>query len=459
VPQQSGFKHAIGGLGYFALSFGAVVGSGWIVVLGDWLRLAGPGGTALGFLAGGATMALVAVCYGELSGRFPMAGGELLYTRAAFGERVGFIVGWYLTLYAVATCAFEGVAFGWLMRALVPGVALPAAYTVASSPVTWDALALSGGAAAMVGIMHLRGANAAIGLQNVITYGFIGVICVVIVTGLWGGSAANLQPLMPSPKDAAAVGVLRIFAMSAYFLNGWQVALHAIEERRSGMPVSRAVLFMVVGILIATLFYVAIVLTAGSAMPWRTLADQDMPGAAAFRSIGGPILAAIVIATAILSLLKTWMAMAWMASRLIVAQARDGFLPQPLARIDARTGAPRNAILFTTAGTAIGVCAGRSALLPIVNMSAICLAVSLLVCLTALILLRRREPVRLGSVPSPVLGAALLAGAAMIGAAVLAPVVGRNVAFPFEWTLLLIWGAAGLALSVVVVRRPRPVTS
>ncbi len=457
VPEHASFRRTIGGLGYFALAFGAIVGSGWVVVLGDWLHAAGPGGTALGFVAGGATMALVALCYGDLSARFPKAGAELLYTRAAFGRRVGFLVAWYLTLYAVATCAFEAVAFGWLVRTLVPGVALPVVYRVASWPVTWDALALGAAAAIAIGVVHLRGAKSAIALQNAITFGFIAVVGVVIVIGWHAGRRSNLLPLFSgSSATSAALGVLQIFAMSAFFLNGWQVALHAIEERRSDTPVGSAVLWMIFGILVATIFYVAVVGAASKAAPWRGLLSEELPAAAAFRFIGGPALAAIIIATAIFSLLKTWLALAWMASRLLVAQARDDLLPRLLARIEPRSGAPRNAIIFTTLCTLGGMCAGRRALLPIVNMAAICLALSILLCLLALVRLRakdRQEAPR--SVAPLVVVCALVAAAAMIGAAIVSPLIETRGAIPIEWLLLLIWAAVGLALSRFMSRRSR----
>ena len=43
-------KKAIGAGQFFSLSFSAIVGVGWIVVLGDWLRQGGPLGTMLAFV-------------------------------------------------------------------------------------------------------------------------------------------------------------------------------------------------------------------------------------------------------------------------------------------------------------------------------------------------------------------------------------------------------------------------
>ena len=287
-------------------------------------------------------MALVALCYGELSARFPTAGGELLYTRAAFGRRVGFLIAWYLTLYTVSACAFEAVAFGVLLRTLLPFIALPVAYHVGSWPVTWDGLLLDLSAAVAIGVVHARGADGTIRAQNVITYGFICVIGVVIALGFWKGHASNMLPLFPEPKwSSVMLGGFGIFSMSVFFLNGWQAALHAIEERSTDTSVRSAMRWMVGGVVAATLFYIAIVLATSSAAPWQTLVGENLPAAAAFRALGGPILATVVVAAALISLIKTWIALAWIASRLILAQARDGLLPRSLSVLHPGSGTPR----------------------------------------------------------------------------------------------------------------------
>lgn len=88
---STALRRAIGRGGFFSLAFGAIVGSGWVVVLGDWLKAAGPGGASLGFLAGALVMVLVALCYGELAARSTAAGGEFLYTLETFGRFPAFL--------------------------------------------------------------------------------------------------------------------------------------------------------------------------------------------------------------------------------------------------------------------------------------------------------------------------------------------------------------------------------
>lgn len=458
APSSGHLRGAIGRLGYFTLAFGAIVGSGWIVVLGDWLNAAGPAGVVAGLTLGGITMVCVALCYGELAARFSSAGGEFLYVVRSLGRFAGFLVGWFLTLYAVAVCAFEAVVLSWLLRALIPGITSFRVYSVGASSVTLDALVIGSMGAAAIGYLHYRGAASAIRFQNLITMTFIAVMALLIACGALFGSSQNMQPMLPSGSASSlAGGILWVFSGSTFFLNGWQTSLHAIEERRAGISVTVAVLSMAAGILVSALFYCAVMLAASAAVPWQTLIHMDLPAVNAFSALfSNGILGSVVMCAAIISLLKTWSAVTWIASRLIVAQAREGFLPRGLAVCDPESGSPRAAVLVVVALTLIGPLVGRSALLPIVDMVSICLAFSIVLCLV--VLLRRRRSDR--SVPSfTVPGGvvtilfALAAILVMIAVSVVKPLIDARGAIPAEWWLLGAWTLLGIAAWILRSRK------
>lgn len=439
-------RRAIGGSGFFTLAFGAMVGSGWVVVLGGWLAQAGPGGSALAFLLGGAVMIIVALCYGELAARFPMAGGEFLYTLQTFGPFPGFLVGWFLTLAQISVCTFEGIALAWFVRILAPGVAMGTAYTVAGSAVTWDALVIGLSSAMVIAFLHLRGARSAIRFQNIVTFGFIAVSILLIACGFSLGSLKNLLPLIGAMGGRSPLlGMLWVFAVSAYFLNGWQASIHAIEERRAEITIRTAVVSMILGIAAAAIFYACIVLSASMALPWRSLLSLELPAAAAFRSLGGGILGGVVLAAAIVSLIKTWSACAWVATRLLLAQSRYGLLPRALSELDAAHGVPRKAILLVTALAMIGIALGRGAILPIVDTLAICYALSIILCLAVLIHRRKVDSERPAfTVPGGMVTivVAMVGASTMVGVGLVQPFLERG-GVPVEWVLLVSWAFVG----------------
>lgn len=445
---STALRRAIGLGGFFSLAFGAIVGSGWVVVLGDWLKAAGPGGASLGFLAGALVMVLVALCYGELAARSTAAGGEFLYTLETFGRFPAFFVGWFLTLYSVAVCAFEAIALAWMMRAVAPIVALPAAYHVGSSAVPWDALLVGVGGALAIAALHSRGAAAAIRFQNAVTYGFIAVSVFLIVLGLSAGNLRNLEPLLAAPANSSwTAGVCWVFATCAYFLNGWQAAIHAIEERRANLSPRQIIVCVVAAIAASALFYCGIIFSSASTMPWQRLATLELPAAAAFRSIGAHgIFGTVVLVAAVISLAKTWSAMTWMSSRLIFAQARIGLLPQWLAQLHPNTGVPRRALAVVSAFTLLGVAVGRSAILPIVDMVSLCLALSIILCLIILLRRRRHGVPASYTVPggTPLIVIAIFGAGTMVGIAILQPWLSDKGGIPPEWLLLGGWAALGI---------------
>ena len=447
---------AVGRSGYFTLAFGAVVGSGWVVVLGEWLRTAGPVGAAVGFLTGAIVMALIALCYGELAARSSTAGGEFLYTLQTFGPRAGFVVAWFLTLYAIASCAFEAIACAWLIRTLLPAVTLGEAYGVAGIGVGRDALLIGAFGAAVIGLLHRRGARSAIAFQNAVTYGFIGVSLLLMACGFMRGSLVNLRPLLATGSGQPwSSGALWIFSTCAFFLNGWQAALHAIEERQANVSVRSVVHGIVGAILAAAAFHIAMIAAAASSVPWRSLIGQELATSTAFRSLGlNGSLGTVVLVAAAVSVTKTWSAMTWVASRLIYAQARQGLLPEGLARVDPRSGAPSAALAVVVILTMLGVALGRAAVVPIVNMVSLCLALSMLLCL--LVLARRRAKDGRSpefAVPGGWVTIVLAAVGAltMVGIAVVQPILLRK-GLPPEWFLLFAWAALGL---VVLAAAPR----
>lgn len=52
---------------------------GWIIILGDWLREAGPLGSILGFAIGAIVIMIIGLCYAEMVTLMPISGGEIAY--------------------------------------------------------------------------------------------------------------------------------------------------------------------------------------------------------------------------------------------------------------------------------------------------------------------------------------------------------------------------------------------
>jgi amino acid transporter len=445
--------------GYFALSFGSIVGSGWVLVLGDWLKSAGPGGATLGFILGGLGIALICVCFAELAARMPQAGGEFLYALDTLGPNVAFAVGWFLTLFYVAICAFEGIALTVLIQMLLPNIGSAPLYSLVGHDVTLGGILIGVGGALAIGLANYLGIQAAIFVQKAITYTFIAIAALLIVAGIGAGDFANTQPLFASTTgDSWVKGSFWIFALCAMFLSGFQASVHAIEERHPETSIRSVVLAMLAGLLFATIFYCLIIISASSAAPWQNTAASPLAAADAFENLfGGGWLKTLVLIAATISLIKTWNATLLIAARLVFAQARLGFLPASLSRLHPRFGAPALAIILLTMTSCVAVFLGRGAIVPIVNMCSMCIAINFSV---AIYVLYRRRKID-SSVPEFAVpgGNVLIIAAGLLSTVMAAILIYEPLvrtapgAIPIEWTLVSVWAVLGLIAAVATRRR------
>jgi len=80
---------------YFALAFGTMIGTGWLVLMDDWLGRGGPAGAALGFAIGGIILLPVGYVYGQWVKRSIALSLHPMPKRAE-AQRIGDVA--YLTL-------------------------------------------------------------------------------------------------------------------------------------------------------------------------------------------------------------------------------------------------------------------------------------------------------------------------------------------------------------------------
>ncbi len=441
---------SLGPFQYFVLAFGSIVGSAWVVLLGDWYALAPPGAAAIGFFAGATVMGAIAACYAEMTARLPVAGGEMIYAVEVFGRFGGFLVGWFLALFLIGIVCFEGIAIGLLAVDLLPAISGPPLYASFGQSVAAGPLLLGIGGALAIGVINMRGALAAARVQAFCTVGFLILAAIAMAMGALRGSSANLDPLFgPARGGSWGGGAAWIFATCPLWLNGFQAAIQAIEERRPGLSIAAVGRVMVAAVIVAALFYITLVLTIGMAVPWQQLAGKPMATTIAMDHLDvSGFLRVMVIVGALAALVKTWNGVALTAARVVMAQARLGFLPQRLALIHPRFASPHLAVAAVTLVTLFGIAAGPGAILPILSTASISANVLLIMTAVELIVLRRRQR---GAAPryvapfgwfTPVFAAA--GTSAMAGYAILSPWLAHRDRVPVEWILLSAWLTLGI---------------
>jgi amino acid transporter len=102
APQRGArtLRRDVGLVGLLFVSFGSIIGAGWLFGALYASSLAGPAAVISWVLGGGAVM-LLALTHAELGGMYPVAGGSARFPQYAFGSLIGFTTGWIAFLGSV----------------------------------------------------------------------------------------------------------------------------------------------------------------------------------------------------------------------------------------------------------------------------------------------------------------------------------------------------------------------
>lgn len=370
-----------------ALGFGAMIGFGWVVLTGGWLSSAGTLGTIVAVLVGGGIMAVVGLTYAELTASMPKAGGEHNFILRALGPRPSFIGSWAITGGYVTIVAFEAVAFPRTVEYIFPGMSQIPLWTIAGFEVhlTWALVGVLAGI--LITWINIRGVKQA-GVVQTFTVIFLLAIGLLMIFGsVTGGETANMEPwFTPGMK-----GFFTVLMAVPFLFIGFDVIPQSAEEVK--IPSRQIGKLVVIAVIMATLWYVMVVLTTASAMPAADLANTNIATADAFGALfNSDLMAKILIAGGIAGILTSWNSLLLGASRLVFSLARSGMLPDWFARLHPKYKTPHNALLFIGGISLVAPFFGERMLGWLVDSGAPSIIIAYFLVSVTFLLLRRREP-------------------------------------------------------------------
>src|SRR5271154_4379798 len=144
---------------YFALGFGTMIGTGWVVLMDDWLSRGGPFGAMLAYAIGGILLLPVGYIYGQWVKRLPDAAGEAAYTAQVFPPFVSYITGWIMLLAYFIVCPWEAVALGKIAAYIFPWLNSIELYRIAGQPIFLPRLVLGILLTIFIAALNYRGAR------------------------------------------------------------------------------------------------------------------------------------------------------------------------------------------------------------------------------------------------------------------------------------------------------------
>ena len=312
-----------------ALAVNSIIGAGIFGLPSEVFRRIGVY-SLFAFIACALVVALIILCFAEVSSRFSGTGGPYLYAREAFGPLVGFEVGWLiwvarLTAFS-ANCNLLVGYLGFLFPGADQGLGRILAILVVVLGLT---------------AVNYTGVRNAALTSNVLTVAKLVPLTLFIGVGLFFLQGERFA-LGPRPPFAAfSVSVLLLI----YAFSGFEMAvIPGGEVRHPGRDMPHALL---TAIGFVAVFYFLIQVVAIGTLPG--LADSSRPLADAGRTFLGRAGGAIISAGALVSILGNLNVILLVGSRLPFAMAERGELPAVLAETHPTYRTPHIAVLLSGA--------------------------------------------------------------------------------------------------------------
>jgi len=377
---------------YFALGFGTMIGTGWVVVMDDWLGRGGPFGAMVGFALGGLLLLPVSYVYGEWVKRLPDASGEAAYTAEVFPSVVSYFTGWIMLLAYFTVCPWEAVAVGKLAAFLFPQLDRLELYRVAGQPVFLPRLLLGAGLTLFLCWLNYRGIRASATFQNWTTGTVLAVFLFLVAVSGHNGSAMNLRPYF---SHAPLVSILLTLQIVPYFITGFESVPKVAEEAHPGFPPQDFFKAIAMALLIGAGFYVLAVGAVAYVAPWPGLVGKSFATAIAFEQGTHSVwLARLVLGVSLIGLLQVFNGNFVAATRMLFAFGRRGTIPPVFARIDATHLTPTVAIAGVTIATLLGLLLGDALLVPVTEVGSMASAFGWLAACLSLYIVERGAGVR-----------------------------------------------------------------
>jgi APA family basic amino acid/polyamine antiporter len=288
-----------------ALGVNGIVGVGIFFAPATAARSAPSLGSVLVFAATGLALLPVALAFAALGRRFDEDGGPVVFARAAFGDRVSFLVGW--VAYVSAVLSSSAVIVG-LTGAVAPAVGLEgsveqrlAAAVLAAALALFVASGISISARAWTGLTVLK---------------LLPLLALLGAFLLFGGGGGTPAPSLGPPRVSwLGASLTVLFAYQGFEV----VPVVAGQVRASARSVPLAT---VASLLVAVLLYVGLAWACVRALP--DLASSSAPLAEAAAAFGGAGLGRLVVAGTSVSALGICLGMMVTTPRYLSSLASGG---------------------------------------------------------------------------------------------------------------------------------------
>ena len=456
---------------FFTIGFGAIIGTGWVLLVGDWMVLGGgPFPAMIAFAIGAIFLVPIGCVFGELTAAIPISGGIIEYVDRTFGRPMGFFTGWMLLLGNAPLCPWEAIAISTLLTdrfgafPILSWLRSVKLYTILGADVYLLPTVIALCFAILVIFLNFKGAGAAAKLSSFLTKALLTGMILAMVISFATGSPSNGLPLFSQATEVAGGegtkatsffgGIIAVLVMTPFFYAGFDTIPQQAEEASADLDWKKFGIIPALALMASGIFYLICIYAFGTMIDWHEFVKSSVPALAVLERINLFFyIAMLIIAT--LGPLGPMNSFFGASTRLMLALGRKKMLPEAFAKIDPKSGAPLTANMFMAGLTLVGPFLGRNMLVPMTNVASLGFIFACTMAGVACLRLRQTEP----DLPRPykvnggIAGilAAILAGSIIIGLMVVpfSPAALK----PVEWIITISWIVIGMAIFMIFGRQ------
>ncbi|UZT07620.1 APC family permease [Clostridium sp. LQ25] len=386
--EDSKFERVLSKKDIFAIAFGAMIGWGWVVMAGDWIKGAGTLGSIMAFIIGGIMVLFVGLTYAELTAAMPQCGGEHVFSLRALGKNGSFVCTWAIILGYVGVVAFEACAFPTVIQYICPGFLKGYMYTIAGFDIYASWVAVGVVASIIITIINYFGAKSAAKLQTILTISIAAIGVALVAASGFSGNIENTKPLF---TDGVG-GILTVAVMTPFMFVGFDVIPQAAEE--INVPFKKIGKIMILSIVMAVIWYIMIIIAVSMVMTKSQLDTSTLVTADAMKNafFGSEMAAKVVIIGGMAGIVTSWNSFFMGGSRAIYSLAESKMLPGFLAKLHPKYKTPTNAILLIGVISVVAPFFGRAMMIWLTDAGSFGVVVAYVLVSMSFLVLRFREP-------------------------------------------------------------------
>lgn len=400
------------GVGFgVAVIVGNTIGTGILRTPGEVaVQLRSSGLVIAVWVLGGLYALLCTLTVTELGTMLPSAGGWYVYSRRAFGDYGGFLVGCSDWIVQSTGMAFLAIAFGEFITELYPALRGNVKLVAVAS-------------LSLLTLLNWLGLRAGSRTQQFTSLtkalALVGFVVACFAISPSGGRAAGLEPAsFPLPRGGLFLAILVALQPILITYDGWYGAIYFMEEDEN--PMRNLPRSSIGGVVACIAIFLLVNAALLHVLPISLLAASKMPAADAALAVFGARGKQVILIVSLVTAISTINALLLMMPRILFGMSRDGLLPRGVASVNAG-GTPTTALLLGTLAAIAFVLSGSFEKL--VAMASILFVAVYLSGFCALFVLRVREPdlprpFRIWGYPWTNLGV-LLASAAFLVASII----------------------------------------